>query len=385
MTLDRYMLRLWLGPFLAALAIATSVLLLGRALKVLGLVMDRGIEWSIMGSMLMAILPYFLVLTLPIAFFFAMQSLIVRLFQNNELDVLRAAGISYSRMFRVLFGTAILFCLLLGYTAMEWMPNGQKQFQVLLYAIQEAKAAPGFEPQRFNRELDNFTVYIRGEDDQGQMHGFMLEDSRHRKPVVYLAEIADVERAGRQIWFTLYNGSRIEGSGSTLRALSFDQYKLVMDVGSLGLIKKAAWRSRIFEMSMAELYAARKKKDSPEAAAEWNRRLIMPTTVLLLFLFALPLSLEPKRSGKAGAYLLGVLLLLTVYNVQIALHQQVSSGNLPWWSMWAGQIMFALAGLELMRRASQDRLPALLVNSGEMFFLLHQRMYHWVGDRFGKD
>ncbi len=385
MTLDRYMLRLWLGPFLAALAIATSVLLLGRALKVLGLVMDRGIEWSIMGSMLMAILPYFLVLTLPIAFFFSMQSVIIRLFQNNELDVLRAAGVSYTRMFRVLFGVAVALCLLLGYTAMEWMPNGQKQFQVLLYAIQEAKAAPGFEPQRFNRDLENFTVYIRGEDEQGRMHGFMLEDSRRRKPIVYLAEIAEVERAGSQIWFTLFNGSRIEGSGSALRALSFDQYKLAMDVGSLGLIKKAAWRSRIFEMSMAELHAARQKKDSPEAAAEWNRRLIMPTTVLLLFLFALPLSLEPKRSGKAGAYFLGVLLLLTVYNVQIALHQQVSSGNLPWWSMWAGQVTFALAGLELMRRASQDRLPVLLVNSGEMFFLLHQRIYHWVGDRFGKD
>jgi lipopolysaccharide export LptBFGC system permease protein LptF len=158
-----------------------------------------------------------------------------------------------------------------------------------------------------------------------------------------------------------------------------------MDVGQLGLAKIPAWRSRIFEMTMGELYRARKKKDSPAATAEWHRRLIMPTTVLVLLLFALPLSLEPKRSGKAGAYLLGILLLLAIYNVQILLYQQVQGDNLPWWSMWAGQALFAVAGLELMRRASLDRLPRILVHSGEMFFLLHQRIYHWVGERLGRD
>jgi len=385
MVVDRYVFRLWLTPFLGSLTIATVILLLGRALKVLGLVMDSGIEWSIMGTMLIAILPYFLVLTLPIAFFFATQSTIIRLHQGSELDVLRAAGISYTRMFRVLIGVAILLWLILSFTTMQWMPHGQKQFQVLLYTLQKSKAAPGFEPQRFSHDLGRFTVYIQGKDEQGRMHGFMLEDARSRDPVVYLAEIAEVDRTGGQIQITLHNGTRLEGSGSKLRALSFDQYKLNMDIAGLGLFKVPIWHSRIFEMTMSELRQSRQKKDTPAATAEWHRRLIMPTTVLLFLLFALPLSLEPKRSGKAGAYVMGILLLLTVYNLQILLHQQVSSDHLPWWTMWMGQAVCAIVGIELTRRAVMDRLPFILINSGELFFLLHQRIHHWLGERMGRD
>jgi len=385
MILDRYVFRLWLGPFLGSITIATVILLLGRALKVLGLVMDSGIEWSIMGTMLLAILPYFLVLTVPIAFFFAIQSTIIRLHQGSELDVLRAAGVSYTRLFRILTGVAVLLWLILSFTTMQWMPNGQKQFQILLYTLQQSKGAPGFEPRRFSRGLEKFTVYIQGKDDQGRMHGFMLEDARSRDPVVYLAEIAEVDRAGGQIQITLHNGTRIEGSGSKLRALSFDQYKLSMGMAGFGLLKAPVWHSRIFEMTMSELRKSRQKKDTPAATAEWHRRLLMPTTVLLLLLFALPLSLEPKRSGKAGSYVMGVLLMLTIYNLQILLHQQVASGHLPWWSMWMGQIGCAIAGIELTRRAVTDRLPFILVNSGELFFLLHQRITHWIGERLGKD
>jgi len=385
MILDRYIFRLWLAPFLGSLAIVTIVLLLGRVLKVLGMVISSGIEWSILGSILLSILPYFLVLTIPIAFFFAAQSAVIRLHQGSELDVMRAAGLSYIRMFRILAGVAMVLWLMLSFTTMQWMPSGQKQFWNLLHTLQKSKAAPDFVPRRFSRDLDKFTVYIQGKDEKGRMHGFMLEDARTRIPVVYLAEIAEVDRSFGQIRITLHNGTRIEGGGSKLRVLSFDQYNLSMGLAGLGALKAPAWRSNIFEMTMTELWNSRKKKDSPAATAEWHRRLIMPTTVLLLLLFALPLSLEPKRSGKAGAYVLGILLLLTVYNLQILLHQQVSSGRLPWWSMWAGQAACAVGGFELTRRAVADRLPAILVNSGELFFLLHQRLHHWLGERLGKD
>jgi len=337
MVLDRYIFKLWLGPFLGMLFIVTGVLLLGRILKLLGLFADKGVEWSIMFTMLTAILPYFLVLTIPMAFFFAMQSMIIKLYQNSEMDALRAAGLSYTRIFRSLFAAAIVLWLILTFTAMQWMPQGQKAFQGLLVAVQKMKPAPGFDPLRFNQDMEDFTVYVSGTDDEGVFQGFMLEDRRSHISVVYMAESAKLERIGSELRFTLFHGTRLEGDGGDLRSLAFERYQIAINMNDLGLLKIPSWRSRVFEMQASELWKLVQETHRPDVIAEWNRRLLMPMSILILMLFCLPLSHTSKRSGKTGAYIGGVALVLLVYNLQIVLHQQVLNGSLAWWFMWLGQ------------------------------------------------
>jgi len=361
MVLDRYILRLWVGSFLGFLFIVTGVLLLGRVLKLLGMFADKGIDWGIMLTMLMAIIPYFLVITVPIAFFFAMQGMFLRLYQGSEMDALRASGISYTRLLRPIIIVAVLLWGLLTVTSLYWMPEGQKSFQQLLIAIQKAKPAPGFDPQRFNRDLEDFTVYIEGKDDQGQLHGFMLEDRRSVVPVVYIAERAEIEKEGPYLNFILFDGTRLEGSMESLRSLSFGQYQVSLNLGELGLLKApTAWGSRVFEMSLDELWEATFTAHRIDAVAELNRRVLLPMTVVLLLFFCLPLSITPKRSGKAGSYIFGVLAIMIVYNIQVTLHQQVAGGSLPWWSMWVGQLILLFLAIWLFRRASQDRLPSII-------------------------
>jgi len=337
MVLDRYIFKLWFGPFIGMLLVVTGVLLLGRILKLLGMFADKGVEWGIMLTMLMAILPYFLVLTVPMAFFFAMQAMILKLYENSEMDALRAAGLSYVRIFRSLFVVAGVLWLGLTFTALQWMPQGQKAFQGLLLAVQEMKPAPGFEPLRFSKDLEDFTVYVSGVDDEGIFQGFMLEDRRSQVAVVYMAESAKLDRVGSELRFTLFHGTRLEGEAGDLRSLSFDRYQVAMNMSELGLLKVPEWRSRVFEMQAKQLWALIQKTHRSDAVAEWHRRLLMPTSVLILMLFCLPLSHTSKRSGKAGAYISGVGLILVLYNLQLILYQQVLSGSAPWWFMWGGQ------------------------------------------------
>jgi len=319
------------------LLVVTGVLLLGRILKLLGMFADKGVEWGIMLTMLMAILPYFLVLTVPMAFFFAMQAMILKLYENSEMDALRAAGLSYARIFRSLFVVAIVLWLGLTFTAMQWMPQGQKAFQGLLVAVQKMKPAPGFEPLRFSQDLEDFTVYVSGTDDKGVLQGFMLEDRRSQVAVVYMAESAKLDRVGSELRFTLFHGTRLEGEARDLRSLAFERYQIAMNLNDLGLLKVPTWRSRVFEMQAGELWQVLQDTHRPDAIAEWHRRLLMPTSILILMLFCLPLSHTSKRSGKTGAYIAGVGLVLVVYNLQLILYQQVLNGSEPWWFMWGGQ------------------------------------------------
>jgi len=360
MMIDRYILRLLLGPFLGFLAIVMGVLLLSRALKVLDIVAEKGADWHVLGIMLLAVIPYFLVLTLPIAFFFALQNVVVSLGQNSESDAFRAAGVSWLRLGRAPLLLALLISGLLLYDTAEWMPRGQKLFTSLLYALQQSKPIPSFDPQRFNQELEDFTIYVDGQDGAGNYVGFLLEDNREATPVTYIAQKARLERSGEALNFILSHGARIEGRHGNVRTLAFAEYAVAIGAADLGLLRLPKWSNSIGEMSLSELRQTRQTKDSAEARAEWNRRLLLPTTVLLLLLYALPLSVAPKRSGKSGAYILGAALLLLVFNTQVALFQKVSSGAFPAWSMWGGQLLLAAVGLWLTLRVNRDRQVSLL-------------------------
>ncbi|RMH50116.1 MAG: YjgP/YjgQ family permease [Zetaproteobacteria bacterium] len=383
MVLDRYILRLWWQPFVGMLLLVTAVLLLGRALKLLGLFAAKSIDWSLLGTMLAAITPYFLVLTLPIAFFFAALHLLIRLQQENELDALQAAGIDPLRLLRPLFVVAILLWLLLTWTALEWMPQGQKAFQTLLVAITKLKAAPSFQPQRIDRSLEHLTVYIQGRDATGTMHGLLLEDARYREPVIYIAQSAELVRAGGRLSFILHHGTRLEGSGDDLRTVSFVRYRISEDAGALGLLKLPQWGDRAFEMDFAELrHALQRTPGRPDLIAELHRRLLLPATILILALFALPLAIQPKRSARATPYLAGIGLILLLYNGQILLHQLVLNGRAGPWVMWLGQGLFLALGGWLFQRVRTGHTPQIMVRVEQLLGALGARLERRLARRW---
>jgi len=379
MILDRYILRLWLGPFLGGLGIVLAILLLGRALKLLGEIGESMQAWAIMADLLLFTMPYFLLLTIPMAFFLSMQNTITTLQQNSEMDALRASGISYFRMFRSLLAAAILLWLALSWVAMNWMPQSQLNFNNLLLKVYQLKGAISFSPQRFSQNNGPITIYVEGERKDGVYQGLLLEDRRQSTPVFYLAEEAEFHSAGTQLQLLLRNGTRLEGESETQRMLRFDEYKVTIPLHTVHL-KAQKLGEHPTMMLPGQLWSYMHTQDDPVAVAEWNRRLTLPILLLSLFFFALPLSLSPKRSGKAGSLLIGIGLLIVLYNIQLMLHRQVSQGEFASWSMWLAQTIQLAFAMYLWRRAETDTLPAFITQSGETFYLLHQ----WIMQKLGR-
>lgn len=385
MILDRYVLRLWVAPFAGGLILATAVLLFGRALKLLALITDSGAPWGLLGELMVFVLPYLILLTVPIAFFLSMQNVVAELQQNSEIDVMRGSGMSYLRIFRSVIAVSLVLYAGLFYASMYVLPQGQLAFNNVLKEIYSLKGSPELTPQRFSRDIEDITFYVQGKDDQGRYHGVMLEDGRPGGPVFYLAESAELISTGDGIRLHLHNGTRLEGEADNQRMLSFSNYDVDIPLAQMGAIKYAHSSDNVIMMTPAQLWKDMRQRHTPDAAAEWHRRLTLPTTILILCAFALPLSLAPKRSGRAGSFLLGIALLIILYNMQLVLFRQVSLGTLPAWSMWAGQLGLLAFGMFLWRRAEQGRLPTWLVQGGEVFYLIHQRMLHWTARRLGNN
>ncbi|MDQ6982038.1 MAG: LptF/LptG family permease [Mariprofundus sp.] len=382
MTIDRYLIRIWLGPFLGGLTLVLGVLLLGRALKLLGTISDSGQAWALIVDMLTLTMPYFLLLTVPMAFFLSMQNTIASLQQNSEMDVMRASGLSYTRMFRSFFVLVLLLWVTLTYASMILLPQGQLGFNNILAKVYAMKGVITFSPQRFTRGFDGITVYVDGEDKKGVYRGVILEDDRDGVSVIYTAESAQFDMSGSQLQLRMNKGVRLEGKGDDQRMLAFNKYLVTIPVSG-GNWKRRQSGDHVTMMTPKELWQTL-DKGSPGAVAEWNRRLLLPTTVLVLFFFALPFSLTQKRSGKAGSMFAGIALLVLIYNLQLVLHRQVSQGEFPGWTMWAEQGLLLTLGIFLWKRAEADRLPKIFSQAGEWVYLLHQFIMHKIAHRLDK-
>lgn len=349
MIIDRYIFKLWLPSFIGFLLVITGLLMFGRVIRAIEAFGQNPVDWLILGQMVWSILPYFLTLTIPFAFFFALLRTMTHLQQNSEIDALLAAGISPLRLLRPAAGIAAFFALFLLWISMSWVPSGQKMFVALSTAIKQSSAIPSFIPQQFSQGLNGLTLYYAGENAQGRLQQFMLEDKRGVIASIYLAKTATMERNSNFLMLTMYDGVHLEGKGAALRATRFSEFSLTHDIGDAGIVMPAEVDVlKPSMMTMHQLFEAVQTYGAGiDVVAEWHKRLSLPLSIVVLLLFAFPLSSSPKRAGKSYALLWGISLVLLLYNVQIVVHKQVLLQNMQWWMIWLTQFLFMGAAVVL--------------------------------------
>jgi lipopolysaccharide export system permease protein len=99
--IDRYIFRLVLMPMLAVFVIAASLLMLDKMLRLFDFVATEGGPVSIVFKMLANLLPEYASLAIPLGLMLGILLAFRKLATSSELDVMRAVGLSYTRLLRV--------------------------------------------------------------------------------------------------------------------------------------------------------------------------------------------------------------------------------------------------------------------------------------------
>src|ERR1700752_2461060 len=97
-TLRRYFLREVAIPFLYGIGVFTFILLIARMLKLVELVVNRGVPLLEIGKLFAYILPTFLEVTVPMALLLAVLLSFGRLSADSEIVALKTSGISLYQM-----------------------------------------------------------------------------------------------------------------------------------------------------------------------------------------------------------------------------------------------------------------------------------------------
>ena len=237
--LDRYIFRLVLMPMLAVFVIAASLLVLDKMLKLFDFVATEGGPVSVVFQMLANLLPEYASLAIPLGLMLGILLAFRRLATSSELDVMRAVGLSYTRMLRVPYMIALVLAglnlMIVGYV----QPLSRYYYEQLQFELRSGALGASIKVGEFNNLKDRMSLRIEQSRDEGRelvgifarvvdTNGQVLSISAERGRFLALKENPDT------VIMRLTNGQIVQDTAKDgPRVLNFTSHDLPIDLPAL--------------------------------------------------------------------------------------------------------------------------------------------------------
>jgi lipopolysaccharide export system permease protein len=299
-SLDRYILRQCFGVMVFVTAALCTAVWLAQSLRLIDLIVNRGLSAELFLYLALLILPKFLDIVLPIGVFIAVLFTFNRLASESELLVMRAAGLGPLALAKPVFVVAgSAFAVLMSLSA-YFLPVTSRDFKDLEFEIRNRFVASLIQEGTFTPVSDKLTIYARSRDDRGDITGLLINDSRDpRRPVTILAErgaFVDMPAGPRII---MIDGERQQYDKRTgkLSVLSFKRYTLDLDtLRNAPVVRFREPQERfLHELFFPPANVPRRFRRS--FIVEGNQRLVIPLSVFGFSLIPLA-CLLPGEAGR---------------------------------------------------------------------------------------
>jgi lipopolysaccharide export system permease protein len=349
--IDRYLARLIAVPLISTLLISAMLLVLDRMLRLFEFVANEGGPVSVVWRMLANLLPEYLGLGIPIGLMLGCLLAFRRLATTSELDVLRAVGISYTRLLRVPYLYAIALALLnlaiVGYL----QPRSRYNYEQLRFELRTGALGASIKVGEFTSFGARMTLRIESSREGGrELSGIFVQMiPKDGSPIAVTAEKGRFLRSDdpETIIFSLTNGTLIHSDkGSPVpRVLTFSQHNLPIPLPRYESFRKRGDKN--LELTLPELAVS--GHDSTVTAeqratsrAAFHFRLAEVASMFLLPMLAAALGIPPKRSTSALGVFLSIVLIVTYHKINEYAQAFGGLGRIdPILALWGPFALFA--------------------------------------------
>lgn len=285
---------------------------------------------ALIGFAALKYLPIILILTAFISVLVA----VTRSYQDSEMVVWFASGLSLTRWIKPImsFGIPIIIMTaLLSFVVTPWANRQSAEFQERFEKREDiAKVSPGKFQESSSADRIFFVEAVSG-DATKVKNVFVNTVQNGRTSVVVAREgtIAIDERGDK--FLIMYQGRRYDGiaSQADFRVMEFERYGVLVGRQSAALVGDSSARS----LSTLELLANLNNFNAGELL--W--RVSLPVMGLLLMLLAIPLGFVNPRGGRSANLLIALLLFIIYSNMVSVLQASVVQQRLPlsmaWWPL----------------------------------------------------
>jgi lipopolysaccharide export system permease protein len=362
--IDRYIFRLTVMPMLGVFALAASLLMLDKMLRLFDFVAVEGGPVAIVFKMLGALIPEYASLAIPLGLLLGVLLAFRKLATSSELDVLRAVGLGYGRLLRVPYAiTAVLMVINVGLVFFV-QPVSRYYYEQLEYDLRSGALGASIKIGEFTTLKDRMALRIDASEDDGRrLQGIFARVANSKGQVLSISAREGSFLATRDspdtIILRLTDGTIVQdtgGKGTTPRVLSFSRHDLPIDLPRIEEFRARGDAEReyilpeLLRIGWSDKASAEKRAGSQ---ASFNFRLVEVVMMALMPLLAVALAIPPKRSTSALGVFVSIVMVVAYHKVNQYGEDIAALGRVdPILALWGPMVLFAALILWMYHRVA---------------------------------
>jgi len=356
--LDRYIFKELVTPFTISLGALCFIVLTKEMLRLVELLVSKGIGIMAVFNIVIHLMPSFLVLTLPIACLISTITAFGRLSYDKEIVAMRAVGVSLPRIAFPVFIFSFLVFLLTVYLSQWGQPWSNVSLKRVAISLIKDQITLALDEGVFNEPTKGMMIYVPKPDKGHKAKGIFIADQRDpTKPLIVTANKFSMLQDPKQkkLGFRLFEGS-IHAIPNDIRQhhqMTFSTYDLKVDLPVnlkvtkperqgydylINKLKKEGWRDSGTLRRLMEYYK------------DWG----FPLATIILGVLGVPVGIVSKRSGHLGGFAIGVLIMVGFFILNIVGEFFVTKLILhPFAGAWFPDVILLIITIILFYRASR--------------------------------
>ncbi len=365
--LFRYLVSEIVPPFFLGLLAFTSVLLIARILKLIELVVTRGVPFIQIGKLFSLILPTFLEMTVPMAFLLAILLGLGRMSNDQELLAMKASGVSPNQILWPIASLALVIAAATLFLTMFARPAANFALKRELYNIAKNRVGTALKEKVFNDDFPKILIYVEEIVPPGNTaQGVLIVDRRDKaREDIILGKVARIstDEETNTLGLRLFDGSIYEREKTRpgFSQTRFNIYDFKLDLDDLiGPVRQK--ESGPKEMQVSELLNAMEAKrvrgvKTIAERMELHQRISFGFAPLVFCLLGVSLALIPRtsRTNRSWGFMLCLFWLVTYYallSLGKALGDKTILHPIP--AVWLPNVVVGGIGLQFFRHALRE-------------------------------
>ena len=370
-TLDRYVIREIVPPFLLAVLIFTFLLELPPLMQELERLVAKGVPWRTVGHIIILLAPQGLGLTIPMGLLVGILIGLGRLSGDREGVALLACGVSPYRLLRPVMALAVASAAATLYVMIWAIPDANQRYREIVYDIVAKKVESDVRARVFFEEFPGWVLFPRDEAPPGKAGWkdlLVANTSEPGSPVVFFAEGGRLvlNREKRHVSLILSNGTRYRTAGSgEIETYDFPG-DLFLNLDPNTVFPPLELPRGVTEKTIPELRRTIADKEAagisphPEVMAI-HAKFSIPAACLVFGVIGLALGLSVARDGKFAGIVIGIAVIFAYYIVMFLSESAAKGQQMPAEiARWMPNLLLGPLGVAALlwrARYTEGRLP----------------------------
>lgn len=322
-TINRYILKEFLGPFAVNVLFFTFIFLMAELIEITNWIVNYNINLMTVLQMIFYQIPFLLIFVLPISVMITVLLTFLRLSNENEILAIKTGGISIYALLIPVFAFCFMGFVLTVLMSIYGQPMGRSALRELTREIVSANMTIGLKERTFNESFKDVVIYVNKIDSKDKMLiDVFIEDKRQPDRVTTVVAprgklFSDPQSAVSRL--RLFNGSihQTNLKDKAAQSIHFDRYDIRLPMKkSDSLIDTKPKRPKEMSTSNLTRFVNRSNAEDERyyrALLELHRRFALPFGCFALGLLAVPLGVQSKSAKRSFGLFLGLFFYLLYY------------------------------------------------------------------------